>query len=115
MVFGSELGEGTYLKSPINDVKKSHFLDLNDKEVENVNKGSRRVNNHVELCVKNAFDEWRVFRGLDTTRSIVDLSKDDFLKRIWWICFHLSFCKLQKKMATYILQPSNFYLPMFSI
>jgi hypothetical protein len=27
--------------------------------------------------VKNAFDEWRVFHGLDTTRSIVDPSKDE--------------------------------------
>jgi hypothetical protein len=27
--------------------------------------------------VKNAFDEWRVFCSLDTSRSIIDLSKDE--------------------------------------
>ncbi len=26
------------------------------------------------------FDEWRVFRGLDMTRSIAHLSKDEFVK-----------------------------------
>jgi hypothetical protein len=49
MVFGSKLGEGTNLKFFIRDVLKSHFLDFNEKEVENVNKGSQKVNNHVEL------------------------------------------------------------------
>ncbi len=38
MVFGSKFGEGTDLKCPIQDVLKSHFLDLNEKEVENVDK-----------------------------------------------------------------------------
>jgi hypothetical protein len=28
--------------------------------------------------VRNAFDEWRVLHGLDTTRSIVDLLKDEY-------------------------------------
>jgi hypothetical protein len=49
MVFGSKLGEGTNLKSLIRDVLKSCFLDLSDKEVENVNKGSQKINNHVKL------------------------------------------------------------------
>jgi len=39
MVFGSKLVEGTYPKSSIKDVSKSYFLDFNEKEVENVNKG----------------------------------------------------------------------------
>jgi hypothetical protein len=38
MVFGFKYGEGTDPKSPIHDVLKSHFLDLNEKEVENVDK-----------------------------------------------------------------------------
>jgi hypothetical protein len=35
------------------------FLDFDDKKLENVNKGGRIVSNHVELWVKNTFDEWR--------------------------------------------------------
>jgi hypothetical protein len=38
--FGSEHGKGTDPKSPIKDVLKSQFLDLNEKEVENVNSGN---------------------------------------------------------------------------
>jgi hypothetical protein len=72
MVFVFEPRKGTNPKSPIRDVLKSHFLDLNDKEVENVNNGNQRNSNHVELWVKNAFDEWNFFCNLDTTRSIVD-------------------------------------------
>jgi hypothetical protein len=49
MVFGSKLGEGTNPKSLIRDILKSHFLDLSDKEVENVNKCSQKINNHVKL------------------------------------------------------------------
>jgi hypothetical protein len=40
LVFGFKHGEGTYPKSSIKDVWKSYFLDLNEKEVENVNKAS---------------------------------------------------------------------------
>jgi hypothetical protein len=43
MVSKFEHGEGTKQLVP-----KSHFLDL-DEELENVNKGGQRVNNHVEL------------------------------------------------------------------
>jgi hypothetical protein len=43
MVFRSKHGEGTKELVP-----KSHFLDL-DEELENVNKGGQRVNNHVDL------------------------------------------------------------------
>ncbi len=57
-------------------ISKSRFLDFDEKEVENVNKRGWRINKHVEFWAKNVFDEWRVFHGLDTTRSIVDLSKD---------------------------------------
>jgi hypothetical protein len=39
MVFGSKPREGTYPKSSMKDVSKSYFLDFNEKEVENVNKG----------------------------------------------------------------------------
>jgi hypothetical protein len=52
MVFGSEPREGIDPKSPIKDVSKSRFLDLDEKEIENVNKGDGRFNNHVELKQK---------------------------------------------------------------
>jgi len=47
--FGSKFGEGTNPKSLIKDVPKSRFLDFNEKEVKNVNKGSQKINKHVEL------------------------------------------------------------------
>jgi hypothetical protein len=52
MVSKSESREGIDPKSPIGDVLKSCFLDLNKKEVENVNKSSQRVRKHVEFWVK---------------------------------------------------------------
>jgi hypothetical protein len=41
-------------------------------------KGGRRINKHVELWVKDAFDEWKIFHGLDITRSIIDLLEEEF-------------------------------------
>jgi hypothetical protein len=61
------------------------------------------------------FDEWKVFHGLDTTRSIVNLSKDEsYVKDLVDI---ISYFVLQvaKKMVACILQPNNFYPLMFQI
>jgi len=78
MVIGSNVGERTYRYSPVRDLPmKSHFLDLDEREVENVNKGGWRINKHVELWARNVFDEWKVFDSLDTTRSIVDLLEEE--------------------------------------
>ncbi len=53
-------------------------MDFDEKEVDNVNKGGRIVNNHIEILTKNAFDEWKVLCGFDTTRSlIIDISEDE--------------------------------------
>jgi hypothetical protein len=49
--------------------------------MKNVNKGGRRMNKHVELWAKNVFDEWKLFDGFNTTKSIVDLSEDEGLIR----------------------------------
>jgi hypothetical protein len=38
------------------------FLEVNERELENINKGGCRTNKHVELWVKNAFDEWKNFK-----------------------------------------------------
>ncbi len=59
-------------------IPKNQFLDLDEKEVDNVNKGGWRVNKHIALWTKNAFDEWRVFCSFDTTRSlIINLLEDE--------------------------------------
>ncbi len=80
MLSGSKAENGTKLDTNVRDfVLKSRFLDLDEKEVDNV-KGGWRVNKHIELWTKNAFDEWRVFCGFDTTRSlIIDLQKMNLL------------------------------------
>jgi hypothetical protein len=51
----------------------------------------------------NVFKEWELFHGFDTTKSITDMFEDEGLWSNLWICCHLLFCNLQKKMATYIL------------
>jgi hypothetical protein len=38
---------------------KSQFLDLDGKEVENVNLGGRSVSKHAKLWAKNAFDKYK--------------------------------------------------------
>lgn len=78
MFYGFEAREEIKLNSPINaPISNNQFLDIGEKEVDNVNKGGQRINKHAELWAKNAFDKWKVFRGFDTTSSIVDLSKDE--------------------------------------
>jgi hypothetical protein len=47
--------------------------------LKNVNKGGQKVTKHIELWAKNVFDEWKLFCGFDTTKSIVDLSEDEGL------------------------------------
>jgi hypothetical protein len=40
-------------------------LDIDKKEMENVNRGGQRASKHAKLWAKNAFDEWQVFQGFD--------------------------------------------------
>jgi hypothetical protein len=50
MFFRSKAEKGTKFDTHVRDlVLKSWFLDLDEKEVDNVNKGGRRVNKHIEL------------------------------------------------------------------
>ncbi len=65
----------SFLSQPI---LKFWSLEI-DKEMKNVNKRGQEVTKHIELWVKNVFDEWKLFCGFDTTKSIVDLSKDEGL------------------------------------
>jgi hypothetical protein len=53
---------------------KYQFLDVDERELENVDKGGCRASKHVELWAKNAFDGWRKFHGCDTEKSITNLS-----------------------------------------
>jgi hypothetical protein len=56
MASAFEICEGIDLKSLIRElVLKCHFLEINNKKMENVNKGGRRVSKHDEQWVKNAF------------------------------------------------------------
>jgi hypothetical protein len=52
---------------------KSQFFEMNDKELENVNKGSSKVSKHVKIRAMNVFNEWRPFRGFDSMRFISNL------------------------------------------
>lgn len=42
-------------------IHKFQFLDINEKELDNVKNGGQRANKHVELWANNAFNEWRKF------------------------------------------------------
>jgi len=59
--------------------------------------------------VKNAFDEWRLFCGFDTSKFIIDLfDNEGSIKDLVDMLFSFFFCKLQKKMAAYILLLGTF-------
>ncbi len=50
---------------PIDDVlATSRFLEVNVKELENVEKGGHKASKYGENCAKRAFDEWRKFMVL---------------------------------------------------
>ncbi len=56
MALAFEICEGIDLKFLIRElVLKCHFFEINNKEMQNVNKGSRRVSKHDEQWEKNAF------------------------------------------------------------
>ncbi len=64
---------------------------------------------------KNAFDEWKVFCGFDTTRSITDLSKDESSIKDMMDMLSSFVLQVAKRMVACISQLSNFYICMFSI
>lgn len=78
MCFGSDVGYGTNPELPIIElILKFRFLVIDDKELENVNKGGWRVSKHAKLWAKNAFDKWRSFCGFDINKSITNLLEDE--------------------------------------
>jgi hypothetical protein len=107
----SKVKEGIEPNSPIRDpILKSWFLNLDKKEVDNVNKGDQRLNKHVKLWAKNAFNEWKVFHSFDTRRSIANLLENESsIKNLVDVLSSLILQVVNKDGAC-ILQPSNFYL-----
>jgi hypothetical protein len=50
--------------------------------------------------VKNAFNDWRIFCGFDTTRSIVDFSKDESSIKDLAFFFHFVSCKKEWQLVS---------------
>jgi len=62
---------------PIDGVSTtSRFLEVNVKELENVENGGHKASRYGENCAKNAFNKWKKFCGFGTKRSIANVSKD---------------------------------------
>lgn len=71
-------------------------MDINEKESENINKGNQRKDKHAKMWAKNVFDEWRVFQGFDTMKSITNLLEDEHVVMV-----------LVNMLTTFILQAAN--------
>ncbi len=65
------------------------------------------MSKHVELWAMSVFNEWRPFRGFDTTRFIINLFEDEgSIKDLEDMLSSFVLC-IEKKMVAYIFQPSN--------
>jgi len=121
MPSGHEVAERTNYESPIKElISKYQFLEFDDNEMENVNKGAWKVSKYAKHWMKNVFDEWKLFCGFNIMNFIANLSEVESL--IKDLVDMLSFFVLQvtKKMAAYILQPGiipyhflNFFIIRF--
>jgi hypothetical protein len=78
-------------------------MDIDENELQIVNKGHQRLNKHSKIWARNAFDAWHEFRGFDTTKSIAGLSKDLNSIMFWLTCLQCLFYKWQKRIEIYIL------------
>ena len=61
-------------------VQNSRFRELDATEVKNTSMGGERRSAHSETWAKNAFDEWRRFRGIPTNKTIGELSEEDDIR-----------------------------------
>ncbi len=59
--------------TPFEVCQRSHFLKVDDRDLENVSMGGHRSTKHAEIQAKNAFDEWRWFCGYETNMSIANM------------------------------------------
>jgi hypothetical protein len=63
------------------------------------------VNKYIELWMKNAFDEWKLFCGFDTMKFIANLFEDQGLNKIFVDMLSSFVLQITKKMPACILQP----------
>jgi hypothetical protein len=56
---------------------KSYCLDIDKKEMENVNRRGQRASKHAKLWAKNAFNEWQMFQSFDMKKLITNQSENE--------------------------------------
>jgi hypothetical protein len=91
-------------------------LEVDEIELENVIKRGRKVNKHVDVWAKNAFDEWRKFWRYDIQiyNGFVWKCKDH--QGTWWYIGFVCVTSCKKKMVLFTLQPSkNIYILLLYI
>jgi hypothetical protein len=89
--------------------QRSHFLEVDNRELEDVNMGSHRSNKDVEIEAKNTFNEWRWFHAYETNMSIVDLlDKEESIKGLVDM-FHLFVLQVAEKDNMYPLTKYFFF------
>jgi hypothetical protein len=102
--------------SPSSEVlSNGQFLEIDEVELNNINKGMHRANRHVELWVKYVFNELRKFQGYDIQKFIENLSKSEHI--VVGLVGMLSLFNFQetKKMVIYtFLSSKTFSLLFFS-
>ncbi len=74
----SKVSEGINHEFHVKELVPIYLFIIDEKKLENVNKGSWKVKKHVEFWVKNDFNEWKIFHGFDTTKFIANILKNDF-------------------------------------
>jgi hypothetical protein len=68
-------------------ILKLHFLDMDEKEIENVNKGWHWTSKHVDLWAKNVFDEWQVFHAFSIEKLIINFFENESCGHVVMFCF----------------------------
>ncbi len=100
----SNIFEGVECESLIKEpLLKSHFLNIDKKEIENMNKGGWKTHNHVELERRMHLMNGKCFVIL-TCKNQLQILKMKNLLHIWWTCYLHLYFKLQKKMVAYTFQ-----------
>jgi hypothetical protein len=77
---------------------------VDEKELDNVNKGGYGAKKHLEVWMKKTFYEWRKICSYNIERSIVDLSKEKDIVMELVDMLSLFILMVAKKMA---IVPSN--------
>ncbi len=51
-------------------------MDIDEDELQIVDKGDRQLNKHFEIWARNALDAWHEFQGFDIKKFIANFSED---------------------------------------